>query len=418
MQSVGYYLKNSGGTLWTNSSNTIMNKAIKTNYKSDLDNLRREYQNLLETPNESIPESNGLYNRYKNPVITASHIPLNWRFDFNKATNPFGLERIGVNSAFNAGAIKWKNKYILAVRVEGNDRKSYFAFAESHLGTSHFKFWNKPLLLPQLKEPDTNVYDMRLIAHEDGYLYGIFCTERKDPNALPGDTSAAVANAGIIRSKDLINWERLPDLISSSQQQRNVTLHEEFVKGYYVLYTRPQDGFIETGSGGGIGMGYIKDMSNPKVFDERIINPKAYHTIYELKNGLGPSPFKTAEGWLHLAHGVRNTAAGLRYVLYLFMTDLNDISKVIHQPGGYFMAPNSEEIIGDVGNVLFSNGWILEKDGRVFIYYASSDTRMHVATSHLDILIDYCKNTPADELSTNASVKNILDLIRKNEKVF
>jgi 4-O-beta-D-mannosyl-D-glucose phosphorylase len=259
---------------------------------------------------------------------------------------------------------------------------------------------------------------MRLIAHEDGYLYGIFCTEKKDPNALPGDTSAAVANAGIIRSKDLKNWERLPDLISSSQQQRNVTLHEEFVKGYYVLYTRPQDGFIETGSGGGIGMGYIKDMTNPKVFDERIINPKAYHTIYELKNGLGPSPLKTAEGWLHLAHGVRNTAAGLRYVLYLFMTDLNDISKVIHQPGGYFMAPNSEEIIGDVGNVLFSNGWILEKDGRVFIYYASSDTRMHVATSHLDILIDYCKNTPADELSTNASVENILDLIRKNEKVF
>lgn len=390
----------------------------RTTYKPtqrNLSDLHQHYEELITCPNQAIPQDNGLYYRYKNPVITAKHIPLNWRFDFNKATNPFGLERIGVNAAFNAGAIKWNNKYILAVRIEGTNRKSYFAFAESRQGLSHFKFWDKPLYLPQLNEGDTNVYDMRLVAHEDGYIYGIFCTERKDPKAAPGDTSAAIANAGFIRSKDMLRWERLPDLVSNSAQQRNVSLHQEFVNGEYVVYTRPQDGFIETGSGGGIGMGYIKDMANPIVHDEQIINPKTYHTIYELKNGLGPSPLKTKEGWLHLAHGVRNTAAGLRYVLYLFMTDLKDIAKVIHQPGGYFMAPNKNEIVGDVGNVLFSNGWIMEEDGRVFIYYASSDTRTHVATSHIDLLIDYCKNTPADQFTSNGSVENILKLIQKNK---
>ncbi|WP_424285912.1 glycosidase [Eudoraea sp.] len=377
--------------------------------------LMRNHQQLINMPNDAIPENNGIITRYKYPVITAEHIPINWRYDLNAASNPFGLERIGVNAAFNAGAIKWNDKYTLVVRVEGSDRKSYFAFADSPDGINKFKFWEKPLLLPQLNDPDINVYDMRLIAHEDGFVYGIFCTERKNPDAPHGDTSSAIANAGIIRSRDLKNWERLPDLISGSNQQRNVTLHPEFVQGKYALYTRPQDGFIETGSGGGIGLGFIDDMTHPEVVDETIINQKAYHTIYELKNGLGPSPIKTKEGWLHLAHGVRNTAAGLRYVLYLFMTDLRDISKVIYQPGGYFMAPNNKEIVGDVGNVLFSNGWIADNDGTVFIYYASSDTRTHVATTSINILVDYCKNTPTDRLSTNESVKSILNLIEMNE---
>ena len=377
--------------------------------------LMRNHQQLINMPNDAIRENSGIISRYKYPVITAEHIPINWRYDLNTESNPFGLERIGVNAAFNAGAIKWNDKYTLAVRVEGCDRKSYFAFADSPDGINKFKFWEKPLLLPQLNDPDINVYDMRLIAHEDGFVYGVFCTERKNPDAPNGDSSSAIANAGIIRSRDLKNWERLPDLISGSNQQRNVTLHPEFVKGKYALYTRPQDGFIETGSGGGIGLGFIDDMNHPEIVDETIINQKAYHTIYELKNGLGPSPIKTGEGWLHLAHGVRNTAAGLRYVLYLFMTDLRDISKVIYQPAGYFMAPNDKEIIGDVGNVLFSNGWIADNDGTVFIYYASSDTRTHVATTSINILVDYCKNSPIDRLSTNESVKSILNLIEMNE---
>jgi len=375
----------------------------------------KNYEQLIRMPNRAIPEKSGLISRYANPVITADHVPINWRYDLNAQSNPLGLERIGVNATFNAGAIKWNDKFTLAVRVEGSDRKSYFAFAESPNGIDGFKFWEKPLLMPQLNDPDINVYDMRLIAHEDGFVYGIFCTERKNPDAPPGDTSSAIANAGIIRSRDLKSWERLPDLISVSKQQRNVTLHPEFVTGKYVIYTRPQDGFIETGSGGGIGLGFVNDMKYPEIMNETIINQKTYHTIYELKNGLGPSPIKTKEGWLHLAHGVRNTAAGLRYVLYLFMTDLNDISKVIYQPGGYFMAPNDREIIGDVGNVLFSNGWIAENDGTVFIYYASSDTRTHVATTSINILVDYCKNTPADKLSSNESVKTILNLIEMNE---
>ena len=377
--------------------------------------LMSNHQQLINMPNDAIPENSGIICRYKYPVITAEHIPINWRYDLNAVSNPFGLERIGVNAAFNAGAIKWNDKYTLAVRVEGCDRKSYFAFADSPDGINKFKFWEKPFLLPQLNDPDINVYDMRLIAHEDGFVYGIFCAERKNPDAPQWDTSSAIANAGIIRSRDLKNWERLPDLISGSNQQRNVTLHPEFVRGKYALYTRPQDGFIETGSGGGIGLGFIDDMKHPEVLEETIINQKAYHTIYELKNGLGPSPIKTKEGWLHLAHGVRNTAAGLRYVLYLFMTDLRDISKVIYQPGGYFMAPNDKEIVGDVGNVLFSNGWIADNDGTVFIYYASSDTRTHVATKSINILVDYCKNTPSDRLSTNESVKSILNLIEMNE---
>ena len=381
-------------------------------------NLFDDHKKLILRKNHAIPHYSGLFTKFEYPILTASHVPLHWRYDLNKSTNPHSLERIGVNAAFNAGAIKWNGKYVLVVRVEGKDRKSFFAFAESENGIDNFKFWEKPFPLPQTENPDVNVYDMRLTMHEDGYVYGIFCTERKDPQAPEADTSSAIANAGIIRSKNLLEWERLPDLISDSNQQRNVTLHPEFVCGKYAIYTRPQDGFIETGAGGGIGLGYIDDMLHPKVEHEVIINPKAYHTVYELKNGLGPSPIKTREGWLHLAHGVRNTAAGLRYVLYLFMTDLKDITKVIHQPGGYFMAPDDQEIVGDVGNVLFSNGWIPDENGDVYIYYASSDTRMHVAKSTVDILVDYCKNTPKDRLTSKGSVDSIMDLIKKNKGLY
>ena len=392
-------------------TNNVITKIVPVHFQR----LLSEYNLLINRKNIMEIKSNGIYNRYRFPVITAEHVPIHWRYDLNPDTNPYGLERIGVNAAFNAGAIKWKGKYLLVVRVEGSDRKSYFAFAESPNGIDSFTFWKKPLMLPQNEEPDVNVYDMRLVKHEDGYIYGIFCTERKDLNAPPTDSSAAVANAGIIRSKDLKSWERLPDLISTAKQQRNVTLHPEFINGKYALYTRPQDGFILTGSGGGIGLGYVDDMTKPVVKNEVIINNRKYHTVYELKNGQGPSPIKTKDGWLHLAHGVRNTAAGLRYVLYMFVTALEDITKVIYQPGGYLLAPNDQEIIGDVGNVLFCNGWIVDEDGKIFIYYASSDTRMHVATSKIDVLLDYCKNTPEDKLYSNNSVSAINDLINANE---
>ncbi|MCY2685533.1 glycoside hydrolase family 130 protein [Salinimicrobium sp. TH3] len=377
--------------------------------------LIKEHKDFIQILNKPLGNSNGIVQRYKNPVITAAHAPLHWRYDFNAATNPLGLERIGVNATFNPGAIKWNGKYVLAVRVEGNDRKSFFAMAESPNGVDNFEFWDKPVELPQTEEPDTNVYDMRLTQHEDGWIYGVFCTERKDKTNP--DTSAAVANAGIARTKDLLNWERLPDLISTSGQQRNVVMHPEFVNGKYALYTRPQDGFIEVGKGGGIGLGYITNITNPILEDEKIINHKIYHTVYELKNGLGPAPIKTEEGWLHLAHGVRNTAGGLRYTLYLFMTDLHDISKVIHQPAGYFMAPNYEETVGDVPNVLFGNGWIKNDDGKMFIYYASSDTRCHVAISSVDKLLDYVKNSPQDGLTSSASVNAIVDLVNRNKEI-
>jgi len=380
--------------------------------------LEKEHTILIEQKNAPQDHAgNGIYERYKNPVITAAHVPLNWRFDLNEKTNPFLQERIGMNAAFNAGAMKWNGKYLLAVRVEGIDRKSFFAIAESPNGIDNFKFWDKPCVIPQTAEPDTNVYDMRLIHHEDGWVYGIFCTERKDPKAPKGDTSSAVANAGIVRSKDLVNWERLPDLISNTGQQRNVVLHPEFVNGKYALYTRPQDGFIDVGAGGGIGLGYVEDMTNPVVKDEKIIFGKQYHTIYELKNGLGPAPIKTPKGWLHLAHGVRNTAAGLRYTLYMFMTDLHDIAKVIHVPAGHFMGPEGIERVGDVSNVLFSNGWIEDTDGTVYIYYASSDTRMHVAVSSVEKLIDYVTNTPADTFISAGSVKTIISQIEKNNTI-
>ncbi len=379
--------------------------------------LEQEYQTLIEKPNSPKNEvSNGIFTRYSNPVVTAKHIPLDWRYDFNEKDNPLLLERIGYNAAFNAGAIQFNDKYILCVRVEGNDRKSFFAIAESENGIDHFKFWEKPCVIPQIEgNPDTNAYDMRLVKHEDGWIYGIFCTERKDPNAPKGDTSSAIANAGIVRTKDLIHFERLPDLVSNSGQQRNVVLHPEFVNGKYAIYTRPQDGFIDVGNGGGIGLGFIEDMTNPVVQDEKIIFGKNYHTIYELKNGLGPAPIKTEKGWLHLAHGVRNTAAGLRYTLYMFMTDLEDISKVTHVPAGHFMAPEDQERIGDVSNVLFSNGWIANQDGKVYIYYASSDTRMHVAVSDIERLVDYVTQTPEDDFTTYASVQRIIKLIDKNK---
>ncbi|WP_264509668.1 glycosidase [Flavobacterium sp. N1719] len=388
----------------------------KLNTIANYDNLLKAYTDLIQLKNEPTVNGNGIYVRYKNPVVTNKHVPLHWRFDLNPATNPLGLERIGYNAAFNAGALLWNGKYVLCLRVEGNDRKSFFAMAESPNGIDQFEFWDKPCVIPQiLGNPDTNVYDMRLVAHEDGWIYGIFCTERKDPNAPAGDTSAAVANAGIVRTKDLIHFERLPDLISNTGQQRNVVLHPEFINGKYAIYTRPQDGFIDVGSGGGIGLGYIDDMLNPVVQDEKIIYGKNYHTVYELKNGLGPAPIKTSKGWLHLAHGVRNTAAGLRYTLYMFMTDLNDISKVIHKPAGHFMAPENEERVGDVSNVLFSNGWITDEEGTVYIYYASSDTRMHVAVSSIERLVDYVCHSPEDQLYSYGSVQTILELITKNE---
>jgi 4-O-beta-D-mannosyl-D-glucose phosphorylase len=381
-----------------------------------LEQLESAHQALLSEANEPTKESNGVYQRYKNPVLTAKHTPLFWRYDLNADNNPYLMERVGINAVLNAGAIKFNDKYIVVARVEGNDRKSFFAIAESLNGIDNFRFWDYPLIMPETENPDTNVYDMRLVRHEDGWIYGLFCTERRDPNARPGDQSSAIAQCGIARTTDLKNWERLADLKTRSPQQRNVVLHPEFVHGNYGFYTRPQDGFIDAGNGGGIGFGLSKSIVNAEVEQEVIVDRKVYHTVYELKNGLGPAPIKTKHGWLHLAHGVRNTAAGLRYVLYLFMTDLHDITKVIHQPAGYFMAPEGEERIGDVSNVLFSNGWILDEDGTVFIYYASSDTRLHVATSTLAQLLDYVINTPADGFRSAASVETLIGVIEKNRQ--
>lgn len=386
---------------------------------SNLDKVKKRYNKLINKKNKPVSKSNGVYNRYKNPVVTADHIPVHWRYDLNPKSNPYGMERIGVNVAFNSGAIKFNDKYVLCVRVEGVDRKSFFAIAESDNGIDNFKFWDKPCVIPQIEgNPDTNAYDMRLTLHEDGWIYGVFCTERKDPNAPAGDTSSAIANAGIVRTKDLLTWERLPDLVSNTGQQRNVVMHPEFVNGKYGMYTRPQDGFIDIGSGGGIAFGYVDDMTNPIVKNEVIFANKVYHTVYELKNGQGPAPIKTDKGWLHMAHGVRNTAAGLRYTLYMFMTGLDDITKVIHHPAGYFMAPDYKETLGDVSNVLFTNGWIEDEDGTVFIYYASSDTRMHVATTTVDKLVDYCVNTPEDKFTSASSVDSIIALIDKNKGLY
>lgn len=388
---------------------------MKNQFKPRWEKLRAAHERLLERKNRVVEENNGIVCRYIYPVLTREHVPLEWRYDMNPETNPYLLERIGVNAVMNSGAIKWKDKYLLMARVEGADRKSFFAIAESPNGIDGFRFWQRPVALPDTDPAETNVYDMRLTAHEDGWIYGIFCSERHDPAAAPGDLSAAVARAGIVRTRDLHRWERLPDLVSASQQ-RNVVLHPEFVGGKYAMYTRPQDGFIDTGRGGGIGWALIDDMTDAKVLSELILDKRHYHTIKEVKNGEGPHPLKTPRGWLHLAHGVRGCAAGLRYVLYLYMTALDDPTRVIAQPGGYFLAPEGEERIGDVSNVVFSNGWIADDDGRVLIYYASSDTRMHVAESTLDLLTDYCLHTPADGLRSAASVAQINALIDKNEQ--
>ena len=385
-------------------------------YDNRLHILTKEYDELISRENEKILPGNGVFERYKYPILTADHPPLEWRYDFNPETNPYLMERFGINAVFNAGAIKFNGKYLIMARVEGHDRKSFFAIAESPNGIDNFRFWEYPVQLPDLYPEETNVYDMRLTKHEDGWIYGIFCSESKDPDAPAGDLTSAIAAAGIIRSRDLKNWERLPNLVSKSQQ-RNVVLHPEFVDGKYALYTRPQDGFIDAGSGGGISWALIDDITHAVIKKEIVIEQRHYHTIKEVKNGEGPHPIKTPQGWLHLAHGVRACAAGLRYVLYLYMTSLDDPRKVIAQPGGYFMAPVGEERTGDVSNVLFSNGWIADEDGTVYIYYASSDTRMHVATSTIERLIDYCRHTPEDRLRSTTSVKSIYDIIEANKLV-
>lgn len=390
---------------------------MRKNFYSRLQKMEKAQQALIDRKNSKQPEENGngVADRYVYPVLTAAHTPVFWRYDLNPETNPQLLERFGINAVLNAGAIKLNGKYLLVARVEGVDRKSFFAVAESPNGIDQFRFWDYPVTMPETENPDTNIYDIRLVSHEDGWIYGLFCTERRDPEAPATDQSAAVAQCGIARTRDLINWERLPDLRTPSPQQRNVVLHPEFFHGRYAFYTRPQDKFIEAGKGGGIGFGLSTSMLPAVISDETVIDPKVYHTVYEMKNGLGPAPLKTEFGWLHLAHGVRNTAAGLRYVLYMFMTDLQDITRVIYKPAGYFLAPEGDERVGDVSNVIFSNGWILDDDGTVLIYYASSDTRMHVATSSIDRLTDYVMHTAPDGYSSAASVEVLTSIINKNK---
>jgi len=374
--------------------------------------LHAAHEELLHRKN-SPAGSNGVWTRYRYPVLTAEHTPLYWRYDLNPATNPHLLERFGIDGTFNAGAIRCGGRYVLVVRVEGCDRKSFFAIAESDSGVDGFRFRPRPLDIPSLDDEETNFYDMRLTAHEDGWIYGIFCVERKNPSAAPGDLSSAVASAGVVRTRDLVRWERLPDIVSATQQ-RNVVLHPEFVGGRYALYTRPQEGFIDTGACGGIGWALVDDMEHAAIRGEKIVDSRIYHTVKEVKNGEGPQPLRTPHGWLHLAHGVRACAAGLRYVLYMYMTALDDPSRVIAAPAGYTLAPEGMERVGDVSNVLFSNGWTADPDGRVLLYYASSDTRLHVAESTLDKLVDYCINTPRDGLTTRSSVERLNALIDKN----
>jgi 4-O-beta-D-mannosyl-D-glucose phosphorylase len=390
---------------------------MQNNFSKRMSMLQTAYEKLINRPNEPVEDSNGVFSRYKYPVLTAQHAPLIWRYDLNEVTNPYLMERFGINSVLNAGAIKLHGKYYLVARVEGVDRKSFFAVAESDSGIDGFRFHDYPVMLPQTGNVDTNVYDMRVVQHEDGWIYGIFCTERRDPDAAPADQSSAIAQCGIARTKDMAQWERLADIETTSPQQRNIVLHPEFVNGQYAFYTRPQDGFIDAGSGGGIGFGLSRSIEKAVIEKEVIIDKRVYHTISELKNGLGPAPIKTAQGWLHLAHGVRNTAAGMRYVLYLFMTDLEDLTRIIYKPAGYFIAPDGEERVGDVSNVVFGNGWIADDDGTVYIYYASSDTRMHVAVCTIDKLVDYVINTPEDGFSSIESVKKLYSIIDCNKKL-
>ncbi len=404
------------------------------NFQEKIAALRAHHEELLTRQNVKKEWGNGIYDKYEFPILTAEHTPLEWRYDFNEQDNPYLMQRIMMNATFNSGAIKLDGRYLLVVRVEGADRKSFFAVAESPNGIDNFRFWDEPITMPEAPlfstegevvgtDDATNIYDMRLTQHEDGWIYGLFCAERHD-DTMPADLSAATATCGIARTRNLKNWERLPDL-KAKCQQRNVCLHPEFVNGKYALYTRPQDGFIDAGSGGGIGWALVDDMTHAEIQEEQIINARQYHTITEVKNGEGPHPIKTEKGWLHLAHGVRGCASGLRYVLYMYMTSLEDPTQVITQPGGYFLVPEGYEYIGDVMNVAFANGWIVDgeptdglhkDDERVLIYYASSDTRMHVAESTIGKLIDYCMNTPADGYRTGKSVETIKALIAKNKK--
>lgn len=387
--------------------------------------IHEKYYELLEKQEKLIARKNevneefynGVYNRYKYPVLTRHHIPIHWRFDLNKETNPHFMERLGVNAVFNPGAIYLNGKYYLVVRVEGVDRKSFFAIAESESGIDQFRFIDVPLTWEDIDKEETNMYDMRLVKHEDGWIYGIYCSESKDPNAPHYDTSSAVAQAALVRTKDLKKWERLPNIQTPSPQQRNVVLHPEFVDGKYAFYTRPQDGFISTGTGGGIAFGLCDDIENPVIKKEKVIDERKYHTVYEVKNGQGPAPIKTEKGWIHIAHGVRNTAAGLRYVLYTFATSLEDPSKVIAKPGGHFIAPYDDERVGDVSNVIFCNGAVVNEKNEVFIYYASSDTRIHVATTTVEKLVDYTFNTPEDPFRSLDCAKQRIELIERNNEL-
>ena len=376
--------------------------------------LFQQHEKLIRRKNLKLKDGNGIFDRYQHPVVTAEHTPIFWRYDLDPKTNPHLMERMGINATFNAGAIEHEGKILVLARVEGADRKSFLAVTESANGIDNFRFWDYPILMPETSDPDVNVYDIRVVRHEDGWIYGLFCTERKDPKAPLWDTSSAVAQCGLARTKDLKKWERLPDLKTKSPQQRNVVLHPEFVNGKYALYTRPQDEFIQAGKGGGIGWGLCSSMQNAVVEEEVIMDNREYHTIKEVKNGLGPPPIKTAKGWLHLAHGVRNTAAGLRYVLYMFLCELERPQVITHRPAGYFMGPQGDERIGDVSNVVFSNGWVARKNGDVLVYYGSSDTRLHVATSTVDRLLDYVLNTPEDPLRSYACVEQRHALIEKN----
>ena len=383
-------------------------------FQTKMRQLFQQHEKLIRRKNSKLKNGNGIFDRYENPVVTAEHTPIFWRYDLDPKTNPHLMERMGINATFNAGAIEHGGKILVLARVEGADRKSFLAVTESSNGVDNFRFWDYPILMPETGDPDVNVYDIRVVRHEDGWIYGLFCTERKDPKAPAWDTSSAVAQCGVARTKDLKKWERLPDLKTKSPQQRNVVLHPEFVNGKYALYTRPQDEFIQAGKGGGIGWGLCSSMQNAVVEEEVIMDNREYHTIKEVKNGLGPAPIKTAKGWLHLAHGVRNTAAGLRYVLYMFLCDLERPQVITHRPAGYFMGPQGDERIGDVSNVVFSNGWVARKNGEVLIYYGSSDTRLHVATSTVDRLLDYALNTPEDPLRSYACVEQRHALIKKN----
>jgi 4-O-beta-D-mannosyl-D-glucose phosphorylase len=386
-------------------------------FQTRLARLQASYEELVTRKNAIDPRwSNGLFDRYQYPVATAAHAPVFWRYDLDPQTNPLLIERMGVNGAYNTGAIAWNGGFVLMLRVEGADRKSFFAVAESKSPVDGFRFWDYPVVMPETEDPDTNVYDMRLTRHADGWIYGVFCSERKAPKAAPGDLSSAVAQAGIARTKDLVHWERLADLKTPSAQQRNVVLHPEFVDGQYAFYPRPQDSFIEAGSGGGIGWGLCADIPRGVIAEETIINRRAYHTIKESKNGAGAVPVKTPKGWLHIAHGVRGTAAGLRYVLYAFLCDLHEPWKVIAEPAGYFLAPEFEERVGDVSNVAFCNGAIDLPSGELYVYYGSSDTRTHVAATTIDKMLDYVFNTPADPLRSYACVQQRIALIDKNLK--